>query len=255
MAENVKTASQQVAALAETVGTDIKSILAHIGDVSKLTTTQKASLVVAINELKSAINSIDLTAIISDSTTTVSSTWSSSKINNAINSAIANLVNGAPDTMDTLKELSDAIAANKDTIATLEGIASGHVKYDGAQSLTAAQQAQARTNISAASTTDLNTVKTTANSALSKANTNAIAIGTLNNLKTTAKSDLVSAANELLTGVNAAKSAASAAQSTANTGVANAKTAQDAIDALSAAIGDTSTDYVAVYTSARDGTA
>lgn len=46
------TLNNQISALATQVGTDIKQIIANVGDLSKLTTTQKASLVVALNELK-----------------------------------------------------------------------------------------------------------------------------------------------------------------------------------------------------------
>lgn len=68
------TASSQISALASQVGSDIKSILGSIGTLSDLTTTQKASLVVAINELKAALGTIDLTAIIDDTKTVINQT-------------------------------------------------------------------------------------------------------------------------------------------------------------------------------------
>lgn len=52
------TLSTQISALATQVGTDIKQILANVGDLSQLTTTQKSSLVVAINELKASIQDV-----------------------------------------------------------------------------------------------------------------------------------------------------------------------------------------------------
>lgn len=232
MAET-KTASQQVAALAQAVGADVKNILANIGSLSALTTTQKASLVVAINELKAAINSIDLTAIISDTKTASNLTWSSSKINSAINSAVSALVNGAPEALDTLKELADAISTNQDAIGALQTIAAGHVKYDAAQTLTAAQQTQARTNIGAAASSE---------------------VGTLSSLATTAKGNLVAAINEVRTTANSGVTKANAAQTTANAAKTAATNAQTAIDDFKSAVGDVSTDYVAAYTAARDGT-
>lgn len=42
-----------------------------------------------------------------------------SATNNLISNAIANLIGGAPETLDTLKEIADAIANNQDVIALL----------------------------------------------------------------------------------------------------------------------------------------
>ena len=266
------------------VGVDIKDLLAKIGDPSQLTTTQKASLVVALNELKTGLGelqqAINDKSQIDDAVTALTSTWSSTKINAQIEAAVAGLVNGAPDTLNTLKELADAMQGNADAIAALQDIAGGHVKFDEAQSLTAEQQAQARANISAASVAELNAVKTTAekgvsdaaaaqttaNEAKASASTNATNIGTLASLSTEAKSNLVAAINEVDTAAAAAQTQAdkgvadaAAAKTQADKGVADAAAAdakavaaQADVDALEAAIGDTSTDFAAAYTSARD---
>ena len=242
-----KTSSEQVAALAQTIGTDIAQLLSAIGDLSELTTTEKASLVVALNELKASLNSIDLTKIIDDTKKATNLTWSSTQISKAISEAVADLVNGAPEALDTLKELGDAITTNKDAIEALQTIAAGHVKYDAAQSLTTAQKTQARANIDAASTTEVATAKKAGDDAQATANTNKTAIGTLANLKTTAKANLVAAINELKGIADAAKTAANSAES-------KATQAQSDIDALKAAVGDTTTDFVAIYEAARNGT-
>lgn len=154
-----KTSSEQLASLAQTIGSDVKHICANIGDLSSLTTDEKKSLVSALNELKEKLNSIDLTDVIDDTKTVTNLTWSSTQISKAIGAAVAALVNGAPETMDTLKELSDAIEANEGVIDTLETIASGHIKFDGTQNLTESEKAQARTNISAASSEDVSNLK------------------------------------------------------------------------------------------------
>ena len=266
------------------VGVDIKDLLAKIGDPSQLTTTQKASLVVALNELKSGLTDlqaqVDAATNIDDSKTALDTTWSSNKINAQIEAAVAGLVNGAPDALNTLKELADAMQGNADAIAALQDIAGGHVKFDAAQSLTAEQQAQARANISAASVAELNAVKitaekgvsdaaaaqTTANEAKTAASTNATNMGALASLTTEAKTNLVAAINEVDTAAAAAQTQAdkgvadaAAAKTQADKGVADAATAKAAadaaqgdIDALEAAIGDTSTDFAAAYTAARD---
>ena len=242
-----KTSSEQVAALAQTIGTDIAQLLAAIGDLSALTTTEKASLVVALNELKASLSSIDLTKIIDDNKTTTNLTWSSTQISKAISDAVAALVNGAPEAMDTLKELADVIASNKDAIEALQTIAAGHVKYDAAQTLTTEQKTQARSNIDAASTAEVAAAKKAGTDAQTTANDIKTTVGTLANLKTTAKANLVAAINELKDIADAAKTAANSAES-------KATQAQSDIDALKAAVGDTTTDFVAIYEAARNGT-
>ena len=257
------TLTKQISALAQQVGEDVKSLVGKIGDLGSLTTTQKANLVAALNELKSGLTSVEskLGAQINDGTIAADKTWSSQKINNQISTAVAGLVNGAPETLDTLKELADALEENKDAIEALEALAAGHVKYDAAQSLNDGQKKQARDNIGAASAAEL---------------------GTVGSLATSAKGNVVAAVNEVKSTADAAKSAASKAQSTADAAKSAAATAQSTADgaqttadgakttadsALSKAtgneakintlttnVGDTTTDFVKIYTAARDGT-
>lgn len=232
--------SSQVASLATTVGSDVKGILSSIGTLENLTTTQKANLVVALNELKASLTELEseLGAQINDEATASTTTWSSQKINTAISTAVSDLINGAPGTLDTLKELADAITENQGAIEALETIAAGHVKYDGAQSLTTEQQAQARTNIGAASQSDLSAVSSTATVAQSAASTNAANIGTLTSLTTTAKGNLVAAINEVKTTATSASTAAS-------------QVASD-LAAFKTAVGDTAANFAQTYTTARD---
>lgn len=249
------TLNGQISALAQQVGADIKQIIANTGDLSQLTTTQKASLVLALNELKAKLDSIDTSSVISDTATATSTTWSSQKISTEIATAVSNLVNGAPDTMDTLNELATAIEENGDAISALETIAAGHVRFDQKQTLEDEQKTQARTNIGAASDTEYQATKT--------------AVGTLSDLTTTEKTNLVGAINEVKTQADKGVSDAAAAQSAATEaqGVAShaktaaegakstAEAAQTAVSTLSTNIGATDTDFVAIYTAARDGTA
>ena len=239
--------SEQIATLATTVGTDIKDILKNVGDLKQLTTSQKASLVAALNELKASINTITgKLNIIDDMTTTTSKTWSSTKINQSIETAVNGLINGAPETLDTLKELADAMTANKDAISALQSIATGFVKYDSAQSLNISQQKQARDNISAASKADLSAtdnkaakgVNDAAN-ALAKANAADSHVGVLSTLKTTAKTSAVNAINEV--------------KGTADSALAKANSVKSELDTFKLAVGDTNADFATTYTSARDG--
>lgn len=57
------------------------------------------------------------------------------------------LLGGAGEAYDTLKELADLIATNETAIQALEALAAGHVHYDKPQTLTAEQKAQAAANL------------------------------------------------------------------------------------------------------------
>ena len=65
------------------------------------------------------------------------------------------LLGGAGEAFDTLKELQTILENGKAEVEALKELAAGHVKYDGAQSLTASQQAQARENIGAVSEAEM----------------------------------------------------------------------------------------------------
>lgn len=243
------TLNQQIQALATQVGSDVKTLIAKQGDLSTLTTSQKASLVLAINELNAAIAQIDGN-LIDDAQTVANKTWSSNKILSEIttkcNEVKTALLGGAGDAYDTLKELADLITDNKELIDSLQELAGAHVRYDAAQELSPGQKTQARSNIGAADDADYQATK--------------VAVGTVANLQTTEKTNLVGAVNEVLGIANTAKSTADTAKSTAGTAKTTAEgaqqaaqTAQNEVDALETAIGATDTDFVAVYTAARDG--
>lgn len=130
------------------IATDIKTLTTKQGNLANLTTTEKSNLVGALNELKSAINNIDLTALLADTTTnSTTKTWSINKIKSEISASISALVNGAPEALDTLKELADLLSSNDSAITSLVTAVSNRVRFDAAQTLTTEQQAQACTNI------------------------------------------------------------------------------------------------------------
>lgn len=251
------TLNGQIQALATQLGTDIKQIITNQGDLSALTTTQKASLVLAINELKAELGTIDAN-LIDDSTPSSTKTYSSNKIVSEIQTKCQEvkdaLLGGAGDAYDTLQELATLISTNKDAIDALTELAGSHVRYDQEQELSPEQKTQARTNIGAADDADYQKTKT--------------AVGTVGNLATTAKTDLVSAVNEVkktadkgVSDAAAAASAAGAAKTTADTAKstadsANAKAGQveSDLNTFKGQVGATDTDFVAIYTAARDGT-
>ena len=150
------TLEQRLIALAQAIGADVKALLAAQGSLSALTTTAKASLVAAVNELKTAVDaaagggvSIDDGA--GDGATGV--TWSADKIFDAIEAAKTAVKNdltaGAAAALDTLSELAAALNNDPAFAATIAAEIANRVRFDAAQVLTAPQQTQARANIAA----------------------------------------------------------------------------------------------------------
>lgn len=153
------TIESRLIALAQAIGTDVKTLTASQGALSALNTTAKSSLVAAINELltltASAGASIDDAA--GNGATAV--TWSADKIFDSIEAAKAavknDLTDGASAAMDTLKELATALGNDPAFAATIATDIANRVRYDAAQTLSVPQQDQARANIAAAKQTDV----------------------------------------------------------------------------------------------------
>ena len=157
-------------AFVNAVGADIKNGQLKVGDLAALTTAQKASVVLALNELKTDLTTLQgqiATATnINDAglATSTTETYSISKIIDSINTASQNLkqeiLGSAPAALDTLQELATALSDNP-SFATDIAIAIGNrVRFDEAQTLSAAQQLQARQNIGAASQAEFSTLQT-----------------------------------------------------------------------------------------------
>ena len=138
----------QITTLLKQVNNTLKS---NQGDLANLKTTDKTSLVNALNELKVLITSIG--SGISDTSTTTTNTWSSTKISTEITKAINNLINGADVSSDTLKELADKIAA-------LTQADNGLVSAKISQSFTAPEKLQARNNIDVYSKAEIGDINT-----------------------------------------------------------------------------------------------
>lgn len=154
----------QLTSLTQAIAADIKALNSNQGALENLTTTDKSSLVNAIIELKSLIGAVDLTALISDTTTaSTTKTWSITKITAQIDAAVSALVDSAPTALNTLNELAVAIAADETGIAALTTAIGNRVQFDAAQSLTTVQQQQACANIGVGDpTTNFVTIYTTA---------------------------------------------------------------------------------------------
>lgn len=132
------------------IATEFKQVAARQGSLANLTTTEKSSLVGALNELKTLIG-----AAINDYQTGTSSTYSAAKIDQKIAQAKSEIIGGAGAAFDTLKEIADLLAGEDNAISALNTAIANRLRFDGAQSLTGPQKAQALTNIGAVSLSDI----------------------------------------------------------------------------------------------------
>jgi hypothetical protein len=127
----------------------------NVADLSSLNTTSKSSIVSALNEVLAAAKAAQTAAAAgtsindADAGTSTTSTYSANKITGLVNSAISAVTNGAPAALDTLKELADAIGDDASFSATLTTALGNRVRFDAAQTLTAAQKVQAKSNMDA----------------------------------------------------------------------------------------------------------
>ena len=147
LTQSINDGFAQITTLLKQVDTTLKG---NQGDLTKLSTADKTSLVNALNELKT---SIDNKTSINDSQATTANTWSATKISNEITKAINTLINGADSSLDDFKEVADKIAA-------LMQADNGLVSTSQAQAFTAAQKLQARSNIDVYSKAEIGDINT-----------------------------------------------------------------------------------------------
>jgi len=141
----------RISDLATRMATECKSLRtlvnANGADLSALTTTQKASLVAAINELKTALDALGTPITISDSTSSTTQVWSSSKVASEITAAKNALTNGAAAALDTLSELAAALGNDADFASTITTSLGYRLRFDAVQTLTTEQKTQACANL------------------------------------------------------------------------------------------------------------
>ena len=147
LTQSINDGFTQITTLLKQVNNTLKG---NQGDLTKLSTVDKTSLVNALNELKTTI---DNKTSINDSQNTATNTWSATKISTEITTAITNLINGADVSSDTLKELADKITA-------LVQADNGLVSATQAQAFNEQQKAQARSNIDVYSKAEIGDINT-----------------------------------------------------------------------------------------------
>ena len=147
----MSTLQARITDLATRMATECKSLRtllnANGADLSALTTTQKASLVAAINELKTALDALGTPITISDSTSSTTQVWSSSKVASEITAAKNALTNGATAALDTLSELAAALGNDANFASTVTTALGYRLRFDTAQTLTKGQKTQACANL------------------------------------------------------------------------------------------------------------
>ena len=118
----------KITAFINSVGTDIKNLTAKIGNLANLQTTDKSSLVSAINEIKdSAGTNID--DVNASTTTTFSGTAIQEKITAAKTEVKNEILGGASPAYDTLQEIQGFIESDSSATAALVTAVADRVKY------------------------------------------------------------------------------------------------------------------------------
>lgn len=149
----------KIVALAQAIGGDIKSLKNGQGTLTSLNTTNKTSLVAAINELMTLIGGAGATINDTAGNGNTAVTWSADKIFDSIEAAKTavknDLTGGASAALDTFKEFQDALGNDPTFATTIAQALAKRVSVE-AQTFTNAEQTQARANIGAVSTTTYN---------------------------------------------------------------------------------------------------
>jgi capsid protein len=134
------------------VAQEFNDVRAKAGNLANLTTSDKSNLVAAINELKAAVVS---SAVIDDANIATTSTYSSSKIVTLLDALKSEILGGADAAYDTLVEIQQLLQNGTSGLDALLAAVNNRVRFDAAQTLTAPEQAQARSNIGAVAASDV----------------------------------------------------------------------------------------------------
>lgn len=139
------------------VAQEFNTVRTQAGALSALATTNKSSLVSAINELRSAVL---VATSVDDTQASLVTTYSSSKIVALLDAMKASILGGADAAYDTLVEIQQMLQNGSTGLDAILAAVNLRVRFDAAQTLTAPEQAQARTNIGAVALTDIGNPET-----------------------------------------------------------------------------------------------
>lgn len=109
------TQTANITLLAQAIRDEFNSVKGIRGLLANLNTSDKSSLVAAINEV---LGTAGNAAVINDGATNATEAWSSTKIDSELDARIAVVLGGvAPATLDTITEIAAAIQSNDGDIA------------------------------------------------------------------------------------------------------------------------------------------
>jgi hypothetical protein len=139
------------------IGSNFKDDRTTMGLLSSLSTTQKTSLVAAINEVfgRTASAGAQINDVTAGNTTVYSSTKTDTQIASARSSLKTEILGGVGAAYDTLQELvtyfNGLDSANDADVASLVTLVGTRLRFDAAQVLTVSEKAQANTNLGSVS--------------------------------------------------------------------------------------------------------
>jgi capsid protein len=139
------------------IAQEFNTLNSKTGALASLTTTDKSSLVAAINELQAAVTN---GTGIDDANVALTTTYSSSKIVSLLDTLKAEILGGADAAYDTLLEIQQLLQDGTTGLDALLAAVNNRVRFDAAQTLTVPEQTQARSNIGAVATTDVGNTDT-----------------------------------------------------------------------------------------------
>ncbi len=139
------------------IAQEFNTLNSKTGALASLTTTDKSSLVAAINELQAAVTS---GTGIDDANVALTTTYSSSKIVSLLDTLKAEILGGADAAYDTLLEIQQLLQDGTTGLDALLAAVNNRVRFDAPQTLTVPDQTQARSNIGAVATTDVGNTDT-----------------------------------------------------------------------------------------------
>lgn len=141
------TLRQRIDALVDAIGAKFKEIIKSIGSIDSLQTTERGSVVGAVNELKTRIDGLGgggSGAAIDDTTPAADKTYSSQKVNSLINDAKesvkSEILGGVDSTYDTLKEVADYIEQDKTGASAMARSIANRLRIDESQVLSSSQK-------------------------------------------------------------------------------------------------------------------
>lgn len=205
-----------LAARAATEDKALRTLInANQSDLSALTTTEKASIVGAVNEVNAALGNL---SVINDAGTGTNDIWSASKISAELTAQLDGLVSGAPGTLDTITEIATALQDNPDVITALQNQQAANATAIAANTVLAQQGVD-----------DAATAQTTADQGVTDA------------------AAAQASANTGIAAAATAQAAANTAQTDATQGITDAAAAQATADANAVNLGDPAADFVATF--------